>query len=169
MADLERLRYALRSAKEGCSEFRETMIIIGGKIYEATSSQHNMADAMRPHDMAYIEAQRLNILEHVLPQDTRKEIRDRLFHTCVEMLEDAISTFGVFSVEITTLQPNLDRLNDAEKDKHYRTQRLARQPPSFEEVDNVRVAVPKDANRTKTLDKIKKPSASSYQIPIFQI
>ena len=66
--DLEQLRYCLRFANVG-DIFKNTLLLIGDKLYEQTTKKIQGSENEHPHDSAYVEAERLSILGNVLRSD----------------------------------------------------------------------------------------------------
>ena len=62
---------------------------------------------MHPHDYAYVEAEKINILHTVVSPDRTAHVRASLMQVAVDMLEDALGTIWGLLLFREDFRPNL--------------------------------------------------------------
>ena len=157
LGELEHMRCSLRF---DCvyPVFAETLYTIGDNLYAKTTKCTKSLHEERPHDSAYAEAERFNILGNILRGSIAGNVKKRLFKTCIEILEDALATFGDFDETVASpyVQHSGFRNPPRPGRKCARALSLVREPASFDENQGIYIAGPKTKNRDLELGKIRK-------------
>ena len=93
---------------------------------------------MEPHDVAFVEAERINILSSITPIEEKK-IPNSLFATCMEMMGDVLESIGDFGY--SPKQHAQGKNFEADNKTYNRKMKLKREKYGYEEQDGVYLSI----------------------------